>query len=161
MPAVALSLVGFRLDSPSLVLQYDTPLNAIQLRCAMRNFSHSGDQTFEDTETFCSPGTEAPGTTKETLEVELLWNYGTTGTYNVLKPLQDQRVTFAFLPNRTAARSVDNPELVGYLYVPFIPFLQADGVKKYSYVPMEFKISGIPVTYYTDPGSGFTDHATL
>lgn len=148
MPVIALTTVGFRLDHPSLVLNHETT-SPIHLRCAIRKAQHTGDETFEDTETFCTPGGEAPGATKEALEVEFLWSFGANGTYNVLKPLEYSLVSFAFLANGASAIATSNPELSGTVYVPFVPFIRAEGVKKYSYVPMTFKFSGIPVTNYS------------
>ena len=151
MPVITVTEVGFRLDNPSLVLAYDTP-DPIHLKCAMRSVDHTGDETFEDVETFCNPGGEAPGLTKEALEVELLWSFGATGTFNVLKPFEYQLVTFAFLPSGAAAVSASNPELSGSVYVPFVPFIRADGVRKFSVVPMNFKFSGTPVPTFVAPG---------
>jgi hypothetical protein len=150
VPVVTLTEVGFRLDLPSLVLN-TLGTDPLKMRCALRKIDHTGDETFEDTETFCTPGGEAPGATKEALDVELLWSYGTTGTYNNLKPLEYSLVSFAFLPTGNAAVSATNPELSGKCYIPFVPFIRADGVKKFSYVPMTFKFSGTPVTTYTPP----------
>lgn len=150
MVAIAITKVGTRLDAPSLVLNYDKT-DPIHLICALRKADNTGDQTFEDVETFCAPGAEAPGTTKEALDVEVLWSYGATGSYNVLKPLQDTLVKFAFLINGGVAVSATNPELSGDCYVPFIPFVRADGVKKYMYVPLSFKFNGIPVSTFVAP----------
>ncbi len=148
MPAITLAKVGARLDAPSFVINHSAT-DPIHLICALRKLQHTGDQTFEDVETFCSPGAEAPGATKETLSLEVLWSFGTTGAYNVLKPLEGTLVPFAFKFNGGAALSASNPEWSGDCYVPFIPIVNADGVKKYSYVPLDFKINGAITTTYT------------
>ena len=150
MPAIAITKVGTRLDAPSLVLRHDQT-DPIHLICALRKADNTGDQTFEDVETYCAEGAEAPGATKQALDVEVLWSYGATGAYNVLKPFEDQLVTFAFMINGGNPVSASNPELSGQLYVPFIPFVRADGVKKYMYVPLSFKINGTPVSTTVAP----------
>jgi hypothetical protein len=139
-----LTTVGVRLDTPSLVLN-TLAANPLHMRCALRKLDHVGDESFEDTETFCTPGGEAPGATKQHLDVELLWSFGATGTFNNLKPLEYQLVPFAFLVDGSQPVSSTNPELSGSVYVPFVPLIKADGVRKYSYVSMSFKFSGTPV----------------
>jgi len=133
-----------RLDAPSLVLNHSAT-DPIHLICAIRSVDHGGDQTFEDIETVCQPGAEAPGATTEALDVEVLLSHGATGVFNVMKPLQGTLVPFAYKLNGGAALGVGNQEMSGSCYVPFVPFIRATGVKKFSYVPMSFKIVGIPI----------------
>lgn len=150
MPLIAVTAATpTRNDAPSLVLNHSAtdPLHFI---CAVRSVSHTGSQEFEDVETACNPGGEAPGATTESLDVEMLWSHAAAGTWNVLKTLQGTRIPFAYLLNGGAAVSDSNPEMSGFLWVPFVPFIDA-AVQKYSYVPMSFRISGIPL--YTSTGS--------
>jgi len=132
-----------RNDAPSLVLNHSAtdPLHFI---CAVRQVAHAGSQQFEDVETACNPGGEAPGATTESLDVELLWSHGTAGVWNTLKPLEGTRIPFAYLLRGGEANSASNPEMSGFLWVPFVPLINA-AVRKYSYVPMSFRISGTPL----------------
>lgn len=138
-----------RNDAPSLVLNHSAtdPLHFI---CAIREVDHSGDQTFEDVETACNPGGQAPGPVTEFLNVEMLWSHATAGTWNVLQTLQGTLIPFAYLLRGGTALSASNPEMSGSLWVPFVPFISSR-VRKYTYVPMRFPISGIPV--YTTTGT--------
>lgn len=150
MPLVAVTAANpTRNDAPSLVLNHSAtdPLHFI---CAVRNVSHSGSQEFEDVETACNPGGEAPGATTESLDVEMLWSHATAGTWNTLKPLQGTRIPFAYQLVGGVTVGPTNPEMSGFLWVPFVPFLDA-AVQKYSYIPMSFRLSGIPIYTTTAP----------
>jgi len=150
MPLVAVTAANpTRNDAPSLVLNH-TDTDPLHFICAVRSVSHTGSQDFEDVETACNPGGEAPGATTESLDVEMLWSHATDGVWNRLKPLQGTRIPFAYLLQGGVAVSTTNPEMSGFLWVPFVPFIDA-AVRKYSYIPMQFRLSGIPL--YTSTGS--------
>ncbi len=156
---MTITAAPLRLDDPSFVVDYDAIVGAaaVQLRCAGRRITTNGDQEFEDIETFCNPGGEAPGITTETIVVEVLQSVGVGGLWNQLKPLEGQLVTFALLPKRTTATGDDNPEMYGSLYVPYIPLVDA-GVRKFSPFTLEFKVFGIPA-YNTTATAIYDSHA--
>jgi hypothetical protein len=154
-----------RLVLPSFVVDIgDTPVDSgpIQLQCSMRNTDNGGDQEFEDIETFCQPGLEAPTVTKEMISVEFRWSFGAltpnpalAGVWNALKPIEGELVEFAYLIDGDSTSSPANPEQSGQLYIPFIPLINAS-VRRFTRVTLEFKIAGNP-TYNTD-GNPVFDH---
>lgn len=156
---MSITAAPFRLDDPSLVVDYDAVVGAaaVQLKCAGRQITHNGDQEFEDIETFCNPKGEAPGAVTESLELAVLQSIGVGGLWNQLKPIEGQLVKFAFLPKSQAAVGEDNPEMSGQLWIPFIPLVDA-GVRKFTELNFDFKIFGSP-TYITTGTPVYSSHA--
>lgn len=144
-----------RNTKPSFVI--DLAGTELQLRGAGRRIRHNKSPNFEDVETFDNPGGEAPGTSAESFTIEILQSHGAAGAYNLLKPLEETLVTFAYQIDADAVNSVDNPELSGNVYVPPIPIIDA-GVKKFSPITLEFKVDGIPVLT-TDGTPVYATHA--
>lgn len=157
MPLISVTASNpIKFDRFSFVLDWNQT-DPLQFQCATRSLSHVVDQQFADVKTLCNPAGEAPSTVTEQLDVELLWEYSATGTWNKLRPLAGLRRTFAILPLGTGATSASNPEMSGFVYVPQIPFINATEVNGYSYVPLTFKISGIPI-YDTDGTPVYAGH---
>ena len=132
----------FRLDEPSFLIGAADPPTT-EMKCHGRRFNITADQSFEDIETFCNPGGEAPGITKRSINVEVFQSFAAEGLWNVLYPLEGDLVYFSFSPDGTTTGSATNPIMEGQCYVPAIPFVDA-GVKKFSPFSIEFRIYGIP-----------------
>lgn len=152
MPGITASPA--RLDSPSFLLQHELA-DPLQLKCAGRSIDHSTDQEFEDVETFCNPGGEAPGVVKQSFVITVLNSFGANGLYNLLSPLAGTRVSFAYLRAGSTAISEDNPEFSGFLYVPTPKIVNA-GVRKFTEYDLDFKIDGAVLQADT-PGAAVAD----
>lgn len=138
----------FRLDAPSFLIGAVDPPTT-EMKCHGRRFNITADQTFEDVETFCNVGGEAPGVIKRSINIEVFASFGAEGLWNVLYPLEGTLVYFAFDLAGTGTGAVGNPIMEGQCYVPAIPFIDA-GVKKFSPFSLEFRIYGTP-TYNVGP----------
>lgn len=145
-----------KFDTMSFVIDWNQP-NPIHLTCTLRSWNHSVSQNFGDVKTLCNPNGEAPTTAVEELQLEHLWEHSTTGAWNLLRPLVGLRRSFAALLHGTGATSAANPEMSGFVWIPQIPFLTATEVGGYSYVPLTYKVSGIPV-YDTDGVPVYAGH---
>ncbi len=157
MPLISVTASNpIKFDKFSFVIDWNQT-DPLQFQCATRSLSHVVDQQFADVKTLCNPSGEAPSTVTEQLDVELLWEYSATGAWNKLRPLAGLRRSFAILPLGTGATSATNPEMSGFVWVPQIPFINATEVNGYSYVPLTFKISGIPI-YDTDGTPVYAGH---
>lgn len=156
---MSITETAFRLDDPSFVIDHDAAVGAaaVGLRCAGRLIRHTINQEFDDVETFCNPGSEAPGTARHSWNIELMQSFGPNGLYDQLAPLAGQAVLYAFQVQRSVAISATNPEFSGTLYVPEVPVVDAN-VKGYSIVTLEFKMTGPPAK--NDTTAVFADHAT-
>lgn len=171
MPAILTDAPPIRLDLPSIVLDAGVAadtigLAPIQAQCAARMVADAGDQQFEDVETFCRPGAEAPTiVTGQSLNLTFVWSFGPLGSaslpedqagiWNALKQIEGALVEYAFLPVAGATSSETNPEEYGRCYVPYIPLINA-GVRRHSIIDLEFRKFGIPA-YNTD-GNPVFDH---
>lgn len=139
-----------KFNKTSFVIDYDQT-DPLQFQCATRKLTHVVDQSFSEIKTLCNPTGEAPSTVTQQLDVELLWEHSTTGSWNKLRPLAGLRRSFAILLQGTGTTSAANPEMTGFLWVPQIPFIDGSEVDEYMRIPLTFKISGIPV--YTTSGA--------
>ncbi len=145
MPVVTVTASNpTKFDKVSFVIDYDQP-NPLHFTCATRKLTNPVSQAFEDVETLCNPGGEAPGKVTQSLDVELLWEHSTTGAWNQLHPLEGTLHTFAVLLRGTGAVSASNPEWSGKLWIPQVPFIDGQAVNGYMKIPLSFKISGIPL----------------
>lgn len=143
MPLVAVTASNpTRFNQVSFVIDYDQA-NPLHFTCATRKLSHNVSQAFEDVETLCNPGGEAPGKVTQSLDVEMLYEHSATGSWNQLYPLAGTLHKFAILLRGTGAVSATNPEWSGSLWIPQIPIMDGQAVNGYMKVPLVFKISGL------------------
>ena len=157
MPLISVTASNpLKLDKASFVIDWNQT-DPLQFQCTIRSLVHSVDQQFADVATLCNPAGEAPSKVVEQLDLEMLWEHPATGTWNKLRPLAGLRRSFALLPQGTGATSAANPEMSGFLWVPQVPFINGTEINGYSYVPLTFKISGIPV-YDTDGTPVYAGH---
>lgn len=157
MPLISVTASNpLKLDKASFVIDWNQT-DPLQFQCTIRSLVHSVDQQFADVATLCNPAGEAPSKVVEQLDLEMLWEHSATGTWNKLRPLAGLRRSFALLPQGTGATSAANPEMSGFLWVPQVPFINGTEINGYSYVPLTFKISGIPV-YDTDGTPVYAGH---
>lgn len=134
-----------KFNQVSFVIDYDQP-NPLHFTCATRKLSHTVSQAFEDVETLCNPGGEAPGKVTQSLDVELLYEHSTTGAYNQLYTLVGTSHSFAILLRGTGAVSASNPEWSGKLWIPQVPIMDGQAINGYMKIPLVFKINGLITT---------------
>ena len=149
-PTLVNATTPTKVDRISFVIDH-AAANPIHLQCVVRTFVHEVSEEDDDVETLCNPRGIAPGAAQEVLVSEFLWAHGTTGPWNVLKPLERTVKTFALLKDGGAAVSVSNPEMSGSVWIPKIPFINGEQIGASSKVQLRFRISGIPI--YTSTGS--------
>ena len=156
---VAITAVPRNLRQASFVLDYDAAVGAalVETQCAIRNIGTRVNQSFDDVETMCNEGGEAPAAAPEEFVVEWLWSYGATGIYNLLKPLEFETVTFAYVYRGDLPIGADNPEWSGNVIVPKIGIHDPTGPNKPIYQSSVFKIQGEPTRVEVD-GSEVTPH---
>ena len=145
----------FRLSGPSLKIGTSgTPGTAsTELACHGRRITIVPSQQFEDVETFCNPGGEAPSVDQQSIVMEVLQSFGASGLWNLLAPLKGLEVAFEFNPGgSSAAAAATNPIMEGNLWVPAVPFIDA-APERFSIFSIEFKLSGEPTFQITTGGS--------
>jgi hypothetical protein len=156
---VAITATQRNLRRPSFVLDYDAAVGAalIETQCAIRNIGTRVNQQFVDIETMCNEGGEAPGAAPEEFVVQWLWTYGATGIYNLLKTLEFQTVTFAYVYRADDPVGPENLEFSGSLIVPKIGIHDPTGPNQPIYQSSTFKIVG-DVTTVDVPANVVTPH---
>lgn len=156
---VAITATQRNLRRPSFVLDYDAAVGAalVETQCAIRNIGTRVNQQFDDIETMCNEGGETPSSAPEEFVIEWLWTYGATGVYNLLKALEFETVTFAYVYRGDDDVSAENPEWSGNLIVPKIGIHDPTGPNKPIYQSSVFKVVG-DMTRIEDNLSVVTPH---
>ena len=114
-----------------------------EMKCHGRRIALVPDIVWEDTETFCNEGGEAPGRTKRSTTLEVLQSFGAEGLWNTLQPLFGSLAYFKLDLAGNSTAAAGNVIVTGQLWVPPVKFIDA-GVGKYTYDPIEFKCYGAP-----------------
>ena len=85
-----------------------------------------------DASTFCYPGLQIPGNTVWTFTMEAKNGYGAAEFWNVLSAIEKTKVAMILRPD-TGAIGVANPQADFNIYLPSIPFMNAQESRPHTF----------------------------
>lgn len=113
----------------------------VEIQCASTNLDIAVDQDENTVETFCGSYTSYKAA-KWTVTVTVGQSYGTTGVWDLVKPMVGTIVPFAISPD-VGAPSATNPVMSGNCLVKAFPFISA-APGEASEVDIELAVQGTP-----------------
>lgn len=130
-------------EQPHVYVSPSIMLDTTELLCYGTAAKLVPEDVMANIETWCQPGAERPGLVSWTFSVRLKLSYATAGSWNLIRAMRGQLKTVVMKPASTAV-AVGNPSATFSIYVPSIPFMDAEmgGVTEFD---LEAKVIGDPV----------------
>lgn len=130
-------------EQPHVYVSPSIMLDTTELLCYGTAAKLVPEDVMADIATWCQPGAERPGLVAWTFSVKLKLSYATEGSWNLIKAMRGTLKTVVLKPGSGAA-APGNPSATFSIYVPSIPFMDAEmgGVTEFD---MEATVIGDPV----------------
>lgn len=134
--------------TPHMYVEPNVTINTTEVQCYFQMVTLIPDLVWNDVETYCNPGGEAPGRVSWRGTMRVRMSYGTDSAwafFSALDPTVPQDVVIYPGDPGTVGAAPDNPEATFEAYIGILPFIPDHEVGASATFDLEYRVVGAPV----------------